>query len=69
MFGKCFFEFSVISNCKFKVNLGVYRNGVIEVFVVIVDKVYILKEGGSLCMCVEFEMKNDVMIIVEDICK
>lgn len=52
MFGKCFFEFSVISNCKYKVNLGVYRNGVIEVFVVIVDKVYILKEGGSLCMCV-----------------
>lgn len=42
----------MISNCKYKVNLGVYRNGVIEVFVVIVDKVYILKEGGSLCMCV-----------------
>eukprot|EP00105_Crassostrea_gigas_P023839 XP_011443863.1 PREDICTED: plasminogen [Crassostrea gigas] len=67
--GKCFFESSAISNCKFKANLGAYRNGVTEASVVIADKVHILKEGGSLRTCAEFEMKNDVLTIVEDTCK
>lgn len=67
--GKCFFESSAISNCKYKANLGAYRNGVTEASVVIADKVHILKEGGSLRTCAQFEMKNDVLTIVEDTCK
>lgn len=67
--GKCFFASSAISNCKFKANLGAYRNGVTEASIVIADKVHILKEGDSLRSCAEFKMKNDVLTIVEDICK
>lgn len=67
--GKCFFASSAISKCKFKANLSAYRNGVTEASVVIADKVHILKEGQSLRTCAQFEMKNDVLTIVEDICK
>ncbi|XP_056020701.1 zonadhesin-like isoform X2 [Ostrea edulis] len=66
--GKCFFDSSALSKCKFSVSLNKYRNGQSEARVIMGNTAYTLQRGKTLHKCASFEMRSDILYVVEKLC-
>lgn len=66
--GKCFFASSAVSQCKYKVWMTAYRDGISEARIETGGKSHVLTKGKNLRTCATFEMQTSVLTIVEDIC-